>query len=119
MVMRLANAEVLPFEFTALAATVARYVDELEKLADTMRKETAEQNRQLERGVFEAAWAPPDETGSPPADDPVPHLNFAPLRNGRPISRPPPRAMTRPHGARCSPRPGHPGEAILLQASER
>jgi N-acetylated-alpha-linked acidic dipeptidase len=82
LVMRLANADVLPFEFTALAATVARYVDELEELADSMRKETAEQNRRLERGVFEAAWDPNDGWTPPPADDPVPHLNFAPLRNG-------------------------------------
>jgi N-acetylated-alpha-linked acidic dipeptidase len=33
IVMRLADAEVLPFEFTNLANTVGRYADELEKLA--------------------------------------------------------------------------------------
>jgi N-acetylated-alpha-linked acidic dipeptidase len=33
IVMRMANADVLPFEFTNLAETVSRYVDELEKLA--------------------------------------------------------------------------------------
>ena len=81
LVMRLANAEVLPFEFGALAETVGRYVDELEKLADEMRQETAQRNRLLERGAFEAAWDPDDEWTPPPAEEPVPHLNFAPLRN--------------------------------------
>jgi N-acetylated-alpha-linked acidic dipeptidase len=33
IVMRMANADVLPFEFTNLAETVSRYADELEKLA--------------------------------------------------------------------------------------
>ena len=82
LVMRLANADVLPFEFTALAETVAGYVDELEELADSMRKETAEQSRLLERGVFEVAWDPDDGWTPAPPDDPVPYLNFAPLRNG-------------------------------------
>jgi N-acetylated-alpha-linked acidic dipeptidase len=35
LVMRLADAELLPFEFTDLADTVNRYVDELKKLAKT------------------------------------------------------------------------------------
>jgi N-acetylated-alpha-linked acidic dipeptidase len=33
MVMRMADADILPFEFTNLADTVSRYADELEKLA--------------------------------------------------------------------------------------
>lgn len=33
IVMRLADAEVLPFEFTDLAETIGRYVDEIDKLA--------------------------------------------------------------------------------------
>jgi N-acetylated-alpha-linked acidic dipeptidase len=33
MLMRLSDAEVLPFEFTNLAETIGRYVDEIEKLA--------------------------------------------------------------------------------------
>ena len=80
-VLRLTQADVLPFEFTALAATVGRYVDELDKLVETMRKETDERNRVLDAGAF-AATAPPDETRrSPPRRDPVPYLNLAPLRN--------------------------------------
>jgi N-acetylated-alpha-linked acidic dipeptidase len=80
-VLRLAQAEVLPFEFTAFADTVGRYVDELEKKAGEMRKETEERDRMLRAGAYAAA-APPDETRvDPPRQDPVPYLNLAPLRN--------------------------------------
>jgi len=81
-VLRLAQAELLPFEFTAVASAVATYVDELEALALRLRGETESHNQALERGAFEAV-APPDEVRVTPArKDPVPHLNFAPLRNG-------------------------------------
>ena len=81
-VLRLSQAELLPFEFTAVAAAVATYVEELEALALRLRGETERHNQALERGAFEAV-APPDEARVTPArKDPVPHLNFAPLRNG-------------------------------------
>jgi len=81
-VLRLAQAELLPFEFTAAAAAVATYVEELEALAARLRAETERHNLALERGAFEAV-APPDEARvTPSRKDPVPYLNFAPLRNG-------------------------------------
>jgi N-acetylated-alpha-linked acidic dipeptidase len=80
-VLRLAQAELLPLEFTAFADTVSRYVEEIETLADELRQETDEHNRMLDIGAF-ALVAPPDETRvDPPRKDPVPHLNLAPLRN--------------------------------------
>ena len=39
IVMRLADADVLPFEFTNLAETIARYVDEIEKLKVRPKRE--------------------------------------------------------------------------------
>src|SRR5262249_7671221 len=47
VVMRLADADVVPFEFTAFADTLGRYVKEVTKLADDMREETEETNRRL------------------------------------------------------------------------
>ena len=80
-VLRLAQAELLPLEFTAFADTVSRYVEEVETLAEGLRQEAVEHNRMLELGVF-ALVAPPDEIRvDPPRKDPVPHLNLAPLRN--------------------------------------
>jgi len=81
-VMRLADADLLPFEFHGLADTVHRYVDEVKKLAGEKREQTVERNRQLDDGVF-AALEDPRETTVPPAKEPVPpFLNFAPLENG-------------------------------------
>jgi N-acetylated-alpha-linked acidic dipeptidase len=80
-VLRLADAELLPWDFTAFEATVTRYADEVIALTDEMREETERQNRLLRDGRFELA-ADPTKTYAPPdAEDPVPHLNFAPVRN--------------------------------------
>jgi len=81
-VMRLADAEVLPFNFGNLAATVRRYADELQKLATTKRDEIVERNRELDEGVY-TATADPTMKYVPPRKDKVPpFLNFAPLQNG-------------------------------------
>jgi len=80
-VMRLADAELLPFDFTNFADTVRRYAQELTKLLKTKRDEIRERNRQIEEGVF-TATADPKETFVPPSLEEVPpHLNFAPLEN--------------------------------------
>ncbi len=81
MVLRLANADRLPFEFSALASTVAGYVDEVEELTETVREETADENRWLEEGLYALAWDPTDDWIAPELEEPVPFLNFAPLRN--------------------------------------
>ena len=80
-VLRLSEAEVLPFEFTRFSATVSRYVDEITALTDHMRDATERQNRLIRDKRYEAA-ADPTETYVPPKPkEPVPHLNFAPLQN--------------------------------------
>src|SRR5262249_45007342 len=53
-VLRLAGADLLPFEFTALADAVDRYFKEVRKLADEQRDEIAERNRQLDEDAFAA-----------------------------------------------------------------
>ena len=80
-VLRLAEAEVLPFRFTNFAQHTGEYIDEIAKLADDMRAETERTNRLLESRAYTLA-ADPTETYVPPAGRaPVPFLNFAPLRN--------------------------------------
>jgi len=80
-VLRLANADVLPYEFTGQAATVGRYVKEVEKLLQDEQEQTAERNRQLDEGVFAATADPRERSVAPPRQDPPPHLDFAPLEN--------------------------------------
>jgi N-acetylated-alpha-linked acidic dipeptidase len=82
-VLRLASAEVLPFDFTRFSDTVGRYVKEVSELADRLREETAERNRRIEDKVFEAVADPLETWVTPRPQDPVPHVNFAPLENAR------------------------------------
>jgi N-acetylated-alpha-linked acidic dipeptidase len=79
--LRLANASRLPFDFTGFADNVALYVSELEELANTMRERTVAENRLIEEGAYAAALDPRESLGPPLPKAPVPHFNFAPLRN--------------------------------------
>ncbi|HEY5615146.1 MAG TPA: transferrin receptor-like dimerization domain-containing protein [Bacteroidota bacterium] len=80
-VIRLADAEILPYEFGNFTDTIRRYVDELKRLLKTTQDQINERNKQIEEGVF-TATADPKETYVPPSKEDVPpHLNFAPLDN--------------------------------------
>jgi len=79
--LRLANAQRLPFEFTALADNIALYVSELEELAETMRDATAKNSELINSGAYAAALDPNKSLASPARHEPVPHFGFAPLKN--------------------------------------
>jgi N-acetylated-alpha-linked acidic dipeptidase len=79
--LRLANADVLPFEFTNLAETLGRYVQELEKLADKEREGVEESNRRA-RERIDLLAADARMPFVPKAEQaPVPHVSLAPLQN--------------------------------------
>jgi len=80
-VLRLANADVLPFSFSPFSETVGIYVKEVTKLADDMRKETEARNSRISDRVFELAADPRQTWITPKPQATVPHLNFAPLHN--------------------------------------
>ena len=79
--LRLANAPRLPFEFRGLADNIALYVGELEALADAMRADTEKENALIADGIYRLALNPNSTFGPPTPRDPVPHFNFAPLKN--------------------------------------
>ncbi|HKS74441.1 MAG TPA: M28 family metallopeptidase [Terriglobales bacterium] len=80
-VMRLADADLLPYDFSDFADTMHRYQDELQKLLKSKQDEVTERNKEIEEGVF-SATADPKKTSVPPTVQEVPpHLNFAPLQN--------------------------------------
>jgi N-acetylated-alpha-linked acidic dipeptidase len=79
--MRLADADLLPFEFTDLADTIRLYQKQLKKLADDERGEVIERNKQIDEGVFSATNDPRRPKVPPPHADVPPFLNFAPLDN--------------------------------------
>jgi N-acetylated-alpha-linked acidic dipeptidase len=81
-VMRLADADVIPYEYNAEAETIGRYVKDLEKLLKDKQDEITELNLELKEGLF-TATADPRKTSVPPPAKPVPpFMNFAPLKNG-------------------------------------
>jgi N-acetylated-alpha-linked acidic dipeptidase len=80
-VMRLADADLLPFEFNNFSDTMQTYVKELKALAQKSRDEIIERNHELEEGVFSAMSDPRVKSVPPPKESVPPFLNFAPLDN--------------------------------------
>jgi len=79
MMLRMADADVIPYQFTNQADTIHNYVTEVKKLADTMHTQIKDRNTNLAEGAYTAA-ADPKKTSIPPPVEPVPpYFNFAPL----------------------------------------
>jgi N-acetylated-alpha-linked acidic dipeptidase len=77
----MADADVLPFQFTSLADTVQTYVRELQALLKEQQDSVRERNRQIEEGVFEAVADPRRPEKAPAVETVAPAINFAPLEN--------------------------------------
>ena len=80
-VMRLAGADVIPYDYTALADQVAKYESELEKLLKDKQEEIAERNLELKEGVFAAVADPRKKSVPPPKEEEPPYMNFSPMKN--------------------------------------
>ncbi|MEJ7624781.1 MAG: M28 family metallopeptidase [Pyrinomonadaceae bacterium] len=79
-VLRLANAETLPFEFTNFADTISVYVNELAKLTDQMREDTKNTNLAISSGMWMAVQDPTKTYIVPKPKELVPAVDFAPLQ---------------------------------------
>ena len=79
--LRLANAEVLPFRFAGLVDNLQLYVKQVEELAEEQRKEADRINSLLAAKTYALALDPAKSFGPPAAKKPVPHFNFAELKN--------------------------------------
>lgn len=81
-VLRLADAELLPFDFDDFTDTVRRYVADVEKLAHDRRDQAIERNRLIDDGTYGLVEDPRHKTSIPAKETVPPFLNFAPLENG-------------------------------------
>lgn len=81
MVMRLADADLLPFDFSNFADTVQTYVKGLQTFSTKMRDDIRERNLEIEEGVFTASADPKNVYVAPKIEEVPPYLNFAPLQN--------------------------------------
>jgi N-acetylated-alpha-linked acidic dipeptidase len=83
MVMRFADADVLPYDFTDFADTTRRYSDELKKMLKDKQDEVRERNQNIDDGAYSAASDPRRPTVAPPKEEVPPFINFAPLDNAQ------------------------------------
>jgi N-acetylated-alpha-linked acidic dipeptidase len=79
--MRLADADLLPFDPTALSDTIAGYVKEVRGLAQEKRDAAEELARQIDEGVALAAADPRLPFVAPKKEEVPPYFDFSPLEN--------------------------------------
>ena len=81
LVLRMADADVLPLQFTGFADTIAEYVEELRTLTDDKRRNSDDLGKLLDQNVFNLVSDPTRPVLPPEREPAVPYLNFAPLEN--------------------------------------
>ena len=79
--LRFANADILPFNFTDMDSTMTAYVKELMELSAKKRKENNQVNELLEKNIYDLAADPQKEYHAPAKKKEVPFLNFSGLEN--------------------------------------
>jgi N-acetylated-alpha-linked acidic dipeptidase len=79
--MRLADADLIPVDYSPQADAISKYETELEKLLKDKQDEFTERNLELQEGVFKATNDPRRPTQPPPAEVVPPYMNFAPMKN--------------------------------------
>jgi len=81
IVLRIANADLLPFDYVPQADAIAKYESELEKLLKDKQEEITERNTEIQEGAFTATADPHKTFVSPPVEAVPPYMNFAPMKN--------------------------------------
>ncbi len=79
--LRMAEADVLPFDFRSLHKTVDGYISELMQNINQMRMSTMVENKMLATRQFQIAADPTKKMVFPTEKAAVPYLDFAPLQN--------------------------------------
>jgi N-acetylated-alpha-linked acidic dipeptidase len=79
-VLRMADADVLPFDFRNLQATIDRFTTELVDLNKSMHDGTAIDNQLIKANAYNLANDPTLHLKSPMAKDSVPNLDFGALK---------------------------------------
>jgi N-acetylated-alpha-linked acidic dipeptidase len=79
--LRLANADVLPFEFKPWLETVSGYLAEIMKRTKNMREAVEKHNTMVAKNMFELAADPKKPFLKPEKKEAIPYLDFTPLQN--------------------------------------
>jgi N-acetylated-alpha-linked acidic dipeptidase len=81
LILRLADAQVLPYSFSSFTRAVVKYAGEVKKLAEQMRAQTERENTLIQSGALALAADSRTKYVAPEPKEPVPFINFAPLDN--------------------------------------
>ncbi len=81
MLMRFADADVLPYDFADFTDTMHGYVGELKKLLSDKQEEIRNRNEAIDKHLYDAVSDPRHPLLPPPRQTVPPFLNFAPLDN--------------------------------------
>ena len=81
VILRVADADVLPLQFAGFAQAVDGYVGELHDLTEQKRKAAQELGKLLDQNAFTLASDPTRPVLAPERDPEVPYLDLAPLDN--------------------------------------
>ncbi|MBN8836874.1 MAG: M28 family peptidase [Sphingobacteriia bacterium] len=79
--LRLAAADVLPFDFKSLHKTINGYVTELINMTDNLRESTALENELIKTKQYELEADPTEKTVAPTIKEEVPFIDFSSLQN--------------------------------------
>jgi N-acetylated-alpha-linked acidic dipeptidase len=80
-VLRMANAKVLPFDFSHLYKTIDGYSSELQSLLNSTRQSTEIENKMISANDYSVGNDPTKKWVLPVAKSEVPFLDFSPLQN--------------------------------------
>ncbi|HMD43236.1 MAG TPA: transferrin receptor-like dimerization domain-containing protein [Candidatus Acidoferrum sp.] len=80
-IMRMADADLLPLQFTDFADDVKMYVAEVKKFSVEQREEIRRKNLEINDGIYEATSDPKLTWVTPKTEELPPFINFAPLDN--------------------------------------
>ena len=80
-VMRIADADFVPVDFSPQAEAIEKYETDLEKLVKDKQEEFTERNLELKEGVFKATRDPRRPLLPPPGETVPPYVNLAPMKN--------------------------------------
>ncbi|WP_298735468.1 transferrin receptor-like dimerization domain-containing protein [uncultured Chitinophaga sp.] len=79
--LRLADADVLPFDFSDLYKTIHSYVKDITDQTDQLRESTLLENRLIKEHTYQLAADPTKPFTVPAEKDAVPYIDFSALQN--------------------------------------
>ncbi|WP_316738773.1 transferrin receptor-like dimerization domain-containing protein [Pedobacter aquatilis] len=75
-VLRLANADILPFDFSSLQTKISTYVKEVTALSKNLKETVSLDNKLISNGYYQIAADPTDNLAAPVAKKELSELNF-------------------------------------------